>query len=360
VSIRVAALKIVSLSWQFRLSFANKFPIMKMVSYLKDEHDQLAVLVDGVLYDMEDLHPDLPNSMGMFLNYWEDALPMAQGGVMMIEDGKIAQGKGILVDSVQLLAPIPFPTSCRDGYAFRQHVEAARRNRRVEMIPEFDKYPVFYFTNHHSIKGPGEVFCMPDHFEKLDFELEVAIVICKPGKNIKAEEADEYIGGLMIMNDFSARTLQMQEMLLNLGPAKGKDFATTIGPWLITVDELEPFEVACKEGHVGKTWNLKMVCRVNDVQVSEGNLSDMDWTFAEIIERASYGVDLYPGDIIGSGTVGTGCFLELNGTGKLNDANYQEQWLQNGDVVDIEVDELGVLSNTIIAEEEDWSILNKA
>jgi fumarylacetoacetate (FAA) hydrolase len=360
VSIRVAALKILSLSWQFTLSFANKFPIMKMVSYLKDEHDQLAVLVDGVLYDMEDLHPDLPNSMGMFLNYWEDALPMAQGGVMMIEDGKIAQGKGILVDSVQLLAPIPFPTSCRDGYAFRQHVEAARRNRRVEMIPEFDKYPVFYFTNHHSIKGPGEVFCMPDHFEKLDFELEVAIVICKPGKNIKAEEADEYIGGLMIMNDFSARTLQMQEMLLNLGPAKGKDFATTIGPWLITVDELEPFEVACKEGHVGKTWNLKMVCRVNDVQVSEGNLSDMDWTFAEIIERASYGVDLYPGDIIGSGTVGTGCFLELNGTGKLNDANYQEQWLQNGDVVDIEVDELGVLSNTIIAEEEDWSILNKA
>jgi fumarylacetoacetate (FAA) hydrolase len=360
VSIRVAALKIVSLSWQFRLSFANKFPIMKMVSYLKDEHDQLAVLVDGVLYDMEDLHPDLPNSMGMFLNYWEDALPMAQGGVMMIEDGKIAQGKGILVDSVQLLAPIPFPTSCRDGYAFRQHVEAARRNRRVEMIPEFDKYPVFYFTNHHSIKGPGEVYCMPDHFEKLDFELEVAIVICKPGKNIKAEEADEYIGGLMIMNDLSARTLQMEEMLLNLGPAKGKDFATTIGPWLITLDELEPFEVACKEGHVGKTWNLKMVCRVNDVQVSEGNLSDMDWTFAEIIERASYGVDLYPGDIIGSGTVGTGCFLELNGTGKLNDANYQEQWLENGDVVDMEVDELGVLSNTIMAEEEDWSILNKA
>jgi fumarylacetoacetate (FAA) hydrolase len=347
-------------SCAFRLSFANKFPIMKMVSYLKDEHDQLAVLVDGLLYDMDDLHPDLPNSMGMFLNYWEDALPMAQGGVLMIEEGKIAQGKGTPVDNVQLLAPVPFPTSCRDGYAFRQHVAAARRNRRVEMIPEFDNYPVFYFTNHHSIKGPGEVYCMPDHFEKLDFELEVAIVICKPGKNIKAEEADEYIGGLMIMNDLSARTLQMQEMLLNLGPAKGKDFATTVGPWLTTLDELEPFEVPCKEGHIGKTWNLKMVCRVNDVQVSEGNLNDMDWTFAEIIERASYGVDLYPGDIIGSGTVGTGCFLELNGTGKLNDANYQEQWLQNGDAVDMEVDELGVLSNTIGAEEENWSILKKS
>jgi len=332
---------------------------MKLVSYLKEEHDQLAVLVDGLLYDMEDLHPDLPNSMSMFLNYWEDALPMALGGVMMIEEGKISQGKGVPVNSVQLLSPVPFPSSCRDGYAFRQHVEAARRNRKVEMIPEFDKYPVFYFTNHHTIKGPGEVYCMPDHFEKLDFELEVAILICKHGRNIKAEEADEYIGGLMIMNDMSARTIQMQEMILNLGPAKGKDFATTVGPWLTTLDELEQLEVPCKEGHKGKSWNLKMVCRVNDVQVSEGNLADMNWTFAEIIERASYGADLYPGDIIGSGTVGTGCFLELNGTGKLNDPNYQEQWLQDGDLVELEVDELGVLSNTIVAEDTDWSILKK-
>src|SRR6478672_12464863 len=260
---------------------------MKLVSYLKEEHDQLAVLVDGLLYDMEDLHPDLPNSMSMFLNYWEDALPMALGGVMMIEEGKIGRGKGIPVDSVQLLSPVPFPSSCRDGYAFRQHVEAARRNRKVEMIPEFDHYPVFYFTNHHSIKGPGEVYCMPDHFNKLDFELEVAIVICKHGRNIKAEEADEYIGGLMIMNDLSARKLQMEEMLLNLGPAKGKDFATTIGPWLVTLDELEPYEVAPKEGHTGKSWKLKMTCSVNGTQVSEGNLGDMDWTFAEIIERAS-------------------------------------------------------------------------
>jgi fumarylacetoacetate (FAA) hydrolase len=332
---------------------------MKLVSYLIEEHDQLAVLIDGLLYDMEYLHPDLPNSMGMFLNYWEDALPIALGGAEMIEEGKIAQGKGIPFDSVEVLSPVPFPSSCRDGYAFRQHVEAARRNRKVPMIPEFDQYPVFYFTNHHSVKGPGEILCMPDHLKKLDFELEVAIVISKHGRNIKAAEADEYIGGLMIMNDLSARTLQTEEMLLNLGPAKGKDFATAVGPCLVTLDELEPFEVPCKEGHVGKSWNLKMVCRVNGIQVSEGNLSDMDWTFAEIIERASYGVDLYPGDIIGSGTVGTGCFLELNGTGKLNDANYEEQWLKEGDVVELEVDQLGILSNTIVAEETDYSILNK-
>jgi fumarylacetoacetate (FAA) hydrolase len=333
---------------------------MKLVSYLKEDRDQLAVLINGLLYDMEYLHPDLPNSMSMFLNYWEDVLPIAHEGAQMIEEERIAKGKGIPYDSVELLAPVPLPTSCRDGYAFRQHVEAARRNRRVEMIPAFDQYPVFYFTNHHTIKGPGEINCMPDHLEKLDFELEVAIVISKQGKNIKAEEADEYIGGLMIMNDFSARQLQMEEMLLNLGPAKGKDFATTIGPCLMTLDQLEAYEVPCKDGHVGKSWNLKMLCRVNGVQVSEGNLSDMHWTFAEIIERASYGVDLYPGDIIGSGTVGTGCFLELNGTGKLNDPSHQEQWLQNGDVVELEVDELGALSNTIVAAETDWSILKKS
>ena len=330
---------------------------MKLVTYLKEDRDQLAVLVNGLLYDMENLHPDLPNSMSMFLNYWEDALPMAQGGIVMIEEGNISQSKGIPYNSVEILAPVPFPTSCRDGYAFRQHVAAARRNRKVDMIAEFDQYPVFYFTNHHSVKGEGEVSCMPDQFEKLDFELEAAIVICKHGRNIRAEDADEYIGGIMIMNDLSARRLQMEEMLLNLGPAKGKDFATTTGPWLVTPDELEPFLVPAKEGHTGRSWNLTMKARINGVQVSEGNLSDMDWTFAEIIERASYGVDLYPGDIIGSGTVGTGCFLELNGTGKFNDPAYEEQWLQQGDVVELEIDELGVLSNTITADEDDWSLL---
>jgi fumarylacetoacetate (FAA) hydrolase len=332
---------------------------MKLISYLKEEHDQLAIVVDDIVYDMELLHPDMPNSMGMFLNYWEDLFPFAQEGIELIKAEKIRKDKSLPLSSAQLLAPVPYPTSCRDGYAFRQHVASARRNRKVDMISEFDQYPIFYFTNHHSIKGPGDVVCMPDHFEKLDFELEAAIVICKQGRNIKAEEADEYIGGLMIMNDLSARRLQIEEMLLNLGPAKGKDFATTIGPYLVTLDELEQFVIPAKEGHVGLNWNLKMTCKVNGVQVSEGNLGDMDWTFAEIIERASYGVDLFPGDIIGSGTVGTGCFLELNGTGKLNDANYQDQWLKDGDVVEMEIEHLGILENTIVAEETDWSILKR-
>ncbi|HNA19000.1 MAG TPA: fumarylacetoacetate hydrolase family protein [Chitinophagaceae bacterium] len=330
---------------------------MKFVTYLKEERDQLGVLINNTIYDMEVLHPDLPGSMSMFLNYWDESYPVAQAGEIMLREGTRTSNKGIPLSEVQLLAPVPFPTSCRDGYAFRQHVAAARRNRKVDMIPEFDQYPIFYFTNHHSIQGPGNINCMPDHFEKLDFELEAAIVICKHGRNIKASEADEYIGGLMIMNDMSARRLQMEEMLLNLGPAKGKDFSTVIGPWLVTLDELKEFEVPCKENHIGKSWNLAMKCWVNGKQVSAGNLADMDWTFAEIIERASYGVDLFAGDVIGSGTVGTGCFLELNGTGKLNDPNYQEQWLQAGDEVEMEIDKLGRLSNTIVAEETDWSIL---
>jgi len=330
---------------------------MKLLSYVKENHEQLAVLINGFVYDMEILHPDLPNTMNMFLTYWEDVLPVAQAGELMLKEGSRTSHKKKALGEIDLLAPVPFPASCRDAYAFRQHVAAARRNRKAEMIAEFDQYPVFYFTNHHSIQGPGPVSCMPDHFERLDFELEVAIVICKHGRNISANTADEYIGGLMIMNDLSARRLQAEEMLLNLGPAKGKDFATVIGPWLVTTDELHELETPAKENHIGRSWNLEMKCSVNDVQVSQGNLGDMDWTFAEIIERASYGVDLYPGDVIGSGTVGTGCFLELNGTGKLNDPNYPEQWLKEGDVVDMEIDGLGKLSNTIIAEESGWSIL---
>jgi fumarylacetoacetate (FAA) hydrolase len=330
---------------------------MKLVSYLKHGQDQLALLVNDQLFDTDTLHPDLPISMAMFLNYWDDCYPIAFAADKKIKEGMVRSVLSTPYNTAKLLAPVPHPTSCRDGYAFRQHVAAARRNRKVDMIPEFDQYPIFYFTNHNSIQGPGNIVCMPDHFKKLDFELEAAVVICKPGRNIAAADADDYIGGLMIMNDISARTLQMEEMLLNLGPAKGKDFSTVIGPMLVTLDELADSEVNCKENHTGKAWDLSMKCWVNGTQVSSGNVADMDWTFAEIIERCSYGIQLYPGDVIGSGTVGTGCFLELNGTGKLNDPNYTEQWLQPGDVVEMEIDGLGKLTNTIVQDESTASIL---
>src|SRR3954464_1366072 len=240
---------------------------MQLVTYLKDDQQQLGILVNGNLYATESLHPDLPVSMSMFLNYWDDVLPLAQAVEQRIKDGSGRTAYGTPYSEATILAPVPHPSSCRDVYAFRQHVAAARRNRKVDMIPEFDQYPIFYFTNHNSIQGPGNIYCMPDHLEKLDFELEAAIVICRHGRNIKAEEADDYIAGLMIMNDMSARRSQMEEMLLNLGPAKGKDFSTVIGPVLVTLDELEEFVVPAKENHTGKSWNLNMTCMVNGITV---------------------------------------------------------------------------------------------
>lgn len=257
-------------------------------------------------------------------------LPEAHGGQPLT----VASAKA------KLLAPIPRPPSMRDGYAFRQHVETARRNRGLEMIPEFDQFPVFYFTNHQAVVGPGPVAVKPRHLERLDFELEAAIVVGKEARDLTAANADEAIFGLTIMNDFSARVLQMDEMKLSLGPAKGKDFATGLGPWLVTIDELA--EVT-KKTDEGAHFDLGMRAFVNGVQVSTGNVKDMTWTFAQILERASYGVTLYPGDVIGSGTCGTGCFLELNGS-KIT----KDQWLKTGDVVALEIDRLGRLENTIV------------
>lgn len=329
---------------------------MKLVTFSQSGNETLAFLINDNLYATTAADSTLPATMKDLLQNWEQSIDKMKAADAAIKDGSNT-APGIPFGTATILAPVPQPTSCRDGYAFRQHVAAARRNRKVDMIPEFDQYPIFYFTNHNAIQGPGPIPCMPDHFKKLDFELEAAIVVCKKGRNITAAQADSYIGGYMIMNDMSARTLQMEEMLLNLGPAKGKDFSTVIGPMLVTPDELEPYKIPAKPNHTGNSYNLKMTCTVNGVQVSEGNLGDMDWTFAEILERCAYGVDILPGDVIGSGTVGTGCFLELNGTGKLNDPNYKEQWLQDGDIVEMNIDGLGHLSNTIVAEKTDWSIL---
>ena len=330
---------------------------MKLVSYLREDDTQLALLVNGYLFDTDNLNPNLPVTITMFLNYWEDSFPIAHSVNRLLEQGT-NRFRAIRLEDAELLAPVLAPTSFRDAYSFRDHVAIFSQTRNAPIPAEFDQFPVFYFANHNAISGPGDIVCMPDHLKKLDFELEVAIVICKPGKNIKAEEADDYIGGFMIMNDFSARQLQREEMKLHLGPSKGKDFATAIGPWLVTPDELEQFKVAPKENHFGNAYNLKMKCSVNGEQVSEGNLADMTWTFAEIIERCSYGVQLYPGDIIGSGTVGTGCFLELNTTGKLNDPHYEERWLKEGDEIELEVEALGKLKNKIVKAESDFSILD--
>lgn len=345
--------------------FLNKYIIeMKFISYSRDQRtNHLAIYHNDKAYPVEHIlkadtsFGSIPGNMKDFLMAGKKAMDIAHRINEKIQSGNFID---IALDmkSIQLLAPVPEPTSCRDAYAFRQHVASARRNRGVEMIPEFDQYPIFYFTNHNAIQGPGDIHCMPDHFKSLDFELEASIVIGGKGINIKAAEADQYIAGYMIMNDMSARVLQMEEMKLNLGPAKGKDFSTVIGPYLVTPDELSSYKIDSKPGHTGDNYNLDMKCWVNGTLVSEGNMGDMDWTFAEIIERCSYGTHMLPGDVIGSGTVGTGCFLELNGTARLNDPNAIPQWLKEGDEVEMQITGLGCLKNTIRKMDSTFSILS--
>ncbi|MFZ3588803.1 fumarylacetoacetate hydrolase family protein [Bacillus sp. DJP31] len=234
---------------------------------------------------------------------------------------------------VTLKAPLQRPTSVRDFYAFLEHVETARAKRGLDVVPEWYKMPVFYFTNHLAIKGPNEGIQRPPNCEWLDYELEIACVIGKEGKNIPAAKADEYILGYCIMNDWSARDLQVQEMKVGLGPAKGKDFSTSIGPYIVTKDELEKYRV-------GDRYSLEMTAEVNGKLLSKGNFKDIYYTFGEMIERASAGVTLYPGEVIGSGTVGSGCLLELG--------QEVHRWLEPGDTVELEITGLGKLINKII------------
>ena len=335
---------------------------MKLVSYTLKKKDRIGIYNNNNIYDLEEcaqgLGIELPSRMRRFLRGGDKMMEQSKQVNSAILEGKITSN--VEDSKLKLLAPIPKPTSCRDAYAFRQHVATARRNRGVPMIDEFDQFPVFYLTNHNAIIGPGDVKLESDHFLKLDFELEAAIVIGKRGKNISVKEADSYIAGYLVMNDISARVLQMEEMKLNLGPVKGKDFATAIGPWLVTPDELEPYKIKTE---FGNKYDLRMTAKHNDKLISDGNMKDMDWTFAEIIERASYGVELIPGDVIGSGTVGTGCYLELNGTwaleAKEKGEDFTPTWIKEGDSMELEIAGLGALTNKFLKRKKARSILAK-
>lgn len=323
---------------------------MKLVTYsAPGSAPRAGILHDDVVIDLargigfvekREADARLTTVLG-FVELAHDARPIADAAVAAHGKGELPKTALTPRAEVTLHAPIPRPPSMRDGYAFRQHVVTARKNRGLEMIPEFDQFPVFYFTNHQAVIGPGPLRVKPLHLERLDFELEAAVVVGKQGRDLDPAGADAAIFGLTIMNDFSARALQMEEMKLSLGPAKGKDFATALGPWLVTLDELEAKTVKTPKG---AQFDLGMRAFVNGVQVSTGNVKDMTWTFAQILERASYGVDLFPGDVIGSGTCGTGCFLELNGS-KIT----KDQWLRPGDVVALEIDGLGRLENDVVA-----------
>ncbi|MDF2626455.1 MAG: fumarylacetoacetase [Symbiobacteriaceae bacterium] len=233
---------------------------------------------------------------------------------------------------VRLRPPVPHPQTIRDFYAFEAHVKNARARRGLGMIPEWYNAPVFYFSNTTNVFGPDEEIRRPSYTKMLDFELEVAAVIGKIGYNIDPDDAEQYIAGFMIMNDWSARDVQREEMKVGLGPAKGKDFATSFGPWILTTDELADRRVG-----PGLRYNLEMVARINGKEVSRGNLADMHFHWGELLARASQDCMLQPGEIIGSGTVGTGCLLETGAA----------PWLEPGDEVELEVERLGVLRNLV-------------
>jgi fumarylacetoacetate (FAA) hydrolase len=222
-------------------------------------------------------------------------------------------GEHALAD-VRLVAPIPRPSSVRDFYAFERHVQSARAQRGLEMAPEWYQLPVFYFSNPAAVNGPDVEVAFPPESSAWDYELEAAAVVGAGGR----------IAGFTVMNDWSARDLQKMEMAVGLGPAKGKDFATSLGPVLVTPDELGDLR-------------LEMIARVNGEERSRGNLGDIHWPWDELAAHAGRNTRLVSGDVLGSGTVGTGCILE-HGDGR---------WLQPGDVVELEIEQIGVLRNVV-------------
>ena len=240
-------------------------------------------------------------------------------------------------NEVVLLPPIPDPPTARDFYAFEQHVKTARANRGLGMIPEWYEVPTFYFTNTSELYGHDNAVSYPVGSHALDFELEIACVIGRDGKDIPVEQADSYIAGYTILNDWSARDFQRKDMAIGLGPGKGKDFATSLGPVLVTPDEL----AARRTGQgVSERYDMPMIARINGREVSRGNFNQIHYSFAEMIAYASRNTRIRVGDVLGSGTVGTGCILELG--------TQVHPWLQQDDEVELEIEGIGVLRNRII------------
>ena len=244
-----------------------------------------------------------------------------------------ASKEALTFDEVNFHSPI-HPVTLRDAYAFETHVKTANRNRGQEVPENWYKFPVFYFSNPNNNYGHEDVIPYPAYTQALDYELEIALVIGKAGIDIQPEEAPNHILGYTIFNDWSARDLQVQEMKVNFGPVKSKDFACSFGPVIVTHDE-----IADRATDRPGVYDLSMVARVNGIELSRGNFNDIYWSFGDIIARASQSVMLRPGDVIGSGTVGTGCLYELT--------KNQGPWLEHGDIVELEIERIGVLRNKI-------------
>lgn len=272
----------------------------------------------------------VPASMLEFLEGGPSTMSAARRALLYVGQGDTAMtgpsGETILYElaDVHVAAPLPNPPSLRDFIAFEDHIAATSKRRGQPIPPEWYKAPVYYKGNHRTIIGPDQDLSWPLNTEKLDYELELACVIGRKGLDVSERNAGHYIAGYTIMNDFSARDIQFQEMACRLGPAKGKDFATAIGPCIVTPDEIP--DVA----------SLQMVARVNGEIWSKGQFGSIHWSFSQMIEHVSRGETIYPGDLFGSGTVGGGCGLE------------QDRYLRPGDIVELEIQPIGILRTRII------------
>jgi len=284
-------------------------------------------------------------------------LPAGQGVQDLFEIGLDAtvqraaqvvfEGEWVSLDQVQLLAPLQ-PSSIRDFVAFEEHVEGVRISVDgvAGVVPQWHEAPTFYFGNPHTVHGTGDVIPIPAGCDELDFELEVAAVIGavpgSNGENLDAASAHQHIFGYTIFNDWSARDLQRREMKVGLGPCKGKDFASTLGPWIVTADEFEHLHDS--EGFLG----LEMTVSVNRQQIGMDLLSHMGWPFAALVAYASADSVVRPGDVLGSGTCGSGCLAELWG----RNGTQSPPPLHSGDTVVMSVAGLGTISNTVGARRE--------
>jgi 2-keto-4-pentenoate hydratase/2-oxohepta-3-ene-1,7-dioic acid hydratase in catechol pathway len=293
----------------------------------RDGNDRLGLLVEDEVRGLP-----APGALVDLLGDDGDALSAAA------ERARTDPSEVVPLGEVRLRPPVPLPPAVRDFYAFEQHVLTARRRRGLDMDPDWYELPVFYFSNPAAIVGPDDEVAVPPGCGELDYELEVAAVVGRGGSDLDPATAERHIAGYCVMNDWSARDVQRREMRLSMGPVKGKDFATSLGPVLVTPDELA-------DARAGRAFDLTMTATVNGREYSRASLADIYWSFGEMLAYASRGTRVQTGDVIGSGTCGTGCILELS----LEHGTEAYPWLQPGDVIELDVERLGRLRNRVVA-----------
>jgi 2-keto-4-pentenoate hydratase/2-oxohepta-3-ene-1,7-dioic acid hydratase in catechol pathway len=318
---------------------------MKLVTFkTKEGTVHTGWLKAGGVVEMQKADKRLPNDMLAFIDNHESYF-------RIIKENRLEElmPHYQLID-VRLMAPLTNPRSIRDYLSFEQHMLNASKTFGHSIGEAYYDIPVFYYTNHNAVFGPQDEIKRPKNETKMDFELELAVVMGKKGSDIPEDETDDYIFGYTIFNDWTARSLQREEMTLPLGPAKGKDFANAFGPCIVTKDEFEQYSCTISRAthpeHLtmpkttGDRFDVKMSARINGETICEGNYKTAYWTFAQMIKRASDNVTLLPGDILGSGTVGWGSLIENNFS--------VHRPLEPGDQVELEIEGIGVLSNKVI------------